>query len=190
MIEAQEREDLTPPASSVTVQAQNYTHPSTIQIRLDTQNILLNFEVYLRGSRLIVEEKDGEYINKEIPLGEALANKVGTQNLMNRLTLILNPSVVQGNYTEQFWRFEMAGIRKSIAISTMYNLYRWGVNEEHYKEICDSICTCIKAYLSRLKDNKERESFSNTLQSFERTTLGEQKKGFRLFGRSQQPAQT
>ena len=164
----------------------NYTNVSALMIRLDTRPILDDFELFLRGKRQIVHKNsDGSYKIESINVGKRKANDLGIQALVNRVCLILNTAIVQGNYKLEKYNFEISQIRQSIATTLMVNLYKWGIEEDDYQEIIDSIMTAIKAFLSRLIENKERDSYDKTLRTFESSSINDNSKSNFGFVRGQ-----
>lgn len=152
---------------------------SALRLRLDTKSLLEEIELFLKGYKLVLKEQKGKIVTQKIKIGEPKANAEGIQGVLNRLTLILNPSIVQGNYDDDRYKFEIASIRRSMAKSMMINLHNWEIKETNYMEIIDSIMTAVKAYLSRLIDNKERESYEATLRTIE-SAVTKEGGGFKL----------
>lgn len=146
---------------------QTYPGASILQIRLETSQLLNVIESYLSGKRTILIEEDNDIKEKVLKIGDPKLNEVGVQTIMQRITLIFTPSVVQGNFTLEMYQREIGMVRESLTGTMMDNLYRWGIDEKDYTEIIDSIMTPIKAYLSRLIGNKERESYAATIKTVE-----------------------
>jgi len=130
-----------------------------LRFRLDTQPILDAVENFLRGERPNIVIENGEMLAKKEKCGEALLNDMGVQAILNRLNLILNSSVAQGNWTGEQYRQNISQIRRSIAKDLMINRYKYKLEITNYMMICDSIMSCLKGFLSRLIDNEERKSY-------------------------------
>jgi len=152
-----------------------YNMGQALQMRLDTNPLLQSLREFLSGTRLIVNKRGDDIVTELVPMGSPRLNQRGVQALMSRLTLLLSTAVVQGNYTEERYSLEIYTIRKSLAKEMMNNLYAWEINENEYSGIIDAIMTTVKAYLSRLIGNKERESYDATLKVIESSQL--QQKG-------------
>lgn len=153
-----------------------YNMASALEVRLNTKPILDECEIFLSGKKMIAtKDKTGKISIEYVSVGTPKMNDLGVQSLINRLSLILNNAVVQGNYEEERYRNEIGQIRKSIAKDVMLNLNNWAVKESEYMGIIDSIMTPIKAFLSRTVGNKERESYDNTIKVTESNTV--QQKG-------------
>ena len=143
-----------------------YQTLSALTIRLDTRPILDDFELYLKGKRVIVSQnKDGSYNQAEVVTGEPKANNMGVQAILSRVAMLLNSAVVQGNWTEEKYNFEIGQLRHSLAKSIMINLYNWGIKEDDYMELIDTIMGTMKAFLSRLINNEERKGYSSNLRT-------------------------
>lgn len=166
-----------------------YSSANALQIRLDTQNILENIEMFLRGNRLIVEQDEtGKITTKQVNMGRARANSLGVQSILNWLQNIINPQVVQGNFPSDspghssmyedyvFW------VRVNLVRVLVINRIQWGVNALDVDFICDSIMNTVEPFMTRLIDNKERESYEQTLRHNESNTIKEAKDHLRLFG--------
>jgi len=160
---------------------------STLQVRLDTDPILENLEIYLRGASYVTHENDeGNLETKRIKIGTPLANDEGVQSLLNWVRLTLNPSIVQGNIKSFDNHLMLVKyFRLRLAEYILLNLHNWAIKEEHYAGLVDVITNMISLFLSRLINNKERDSYTNTLQSVETTRSQEGQPGrkFSLFGR-------
>jgi len=155
---------------------QGYNVGSALEVRLNTKPILEACEVFLSGRKMVVErDEKGNIKVGHLTVGKPKMNEEGVQALLNRLSLIINPSVVQGNFDINMYQREIYQIRRSLAKNMMVNLYAWGINEGEYPEIIDALMTEVKTFLSRLLENKERESYDSTIKVLESNTL--QQKG-------------
>lgn len=167
-----------------------YNVASALQVRLDSSQIIENVELFLRGTKLVVEQDPttNKITTKRLPLGKAKANDIGVQSVLNWIQLILNPQIVQGNFPVD-----------SPAHSTMYedyiyyaridftemliiNCYDWEICDNDINVIVDSIMNAVEPFMTRLIDNKERESYDSTLRHVETSSTKEGKEAFKLFG--------
>lgn len=149
---------------------QSYTSDSALRIRLDTIRQLQLIKEYLSGETETIQEDNNQLIRVVQKTGDPKANKKGIQSIVNRVSLLLNPSYVQGNFSEEQYKQEIAQIRRSLRDSLMINLHNWEVSEEDYEDIIDSIMSMLKGFISRLINNKERESYETTLRHVESAT--------------------
>lgn len=164
---------------------------SALQLRLETNKILEDIELFLRGAKIIVEEDEGGNIHtKRVNIGKAKANDFGIQAILSQVSMVINPQVVQGNfasesegYCKQFEEY-IIRLQINLACNIMDNLHNWEILEEDYNVIIDNIMDLIEPYMTRLIDNKERESYNNTIRHLEHSTVGENKSGiFGLFSK-------
>lgn len=161
---------------------------SALKVRLDTTSIIENVELFLKGTKLIIsQDKDGKITSKSISVGQKKANDIGIQSLLNWLQLILNPQVVQGNFpvdssgNSKMYDEYIYYVRIDLSTNIMANSYNWEVIDEDIDVIIDSILNAIEPFMTRLIDNKERESYDQTVKHLEHNTLTGGKEGLRLF---------
>jgi hypothetical protein len=152
---------------------------SALQMRLETKELLDETRAFFCGEKVFYAE-DGQGGVKIIKkkLGKRLMNETGVSNLINNLALILNPSTVQGNYTEEFWREECRRKRKAFAGLVVANRLQWEIDPTAMRSITEALASAYVSFLSRPVDNKERESYSNTIRSVESSTMQTQGSGF------------
>lgn len=135
---------------------------SALELRLDTQKLLDELRMFLEATEYQFEEKNGTRmaIKATIPECEPKANREGVNSLMFRMRSLMNQSTVQGNWTEDMFRFRLSGMRKSLAYDITINAERWGIAEYDMNLVCDAIMDVMWSFLSRLIGNKEREALS------------------------------
>jgi hypothetical protein len=159
---------------------QGYTSESILRIRLDTQQLIQQTEYFLRGqlSRVVVDENTGRIREEVQQIGAPLANEKGVHAILAYLTATVNAQVVQGNYEWETWRLEVSWIREQLAIDLFVNHDDWNISPQSISLICNVVMNQIKPFLTRLVNNKERESYAN----FESREVhsGQQSRG--LFG--------
>lgn len=156
--------------------------PSTegvLQIRLDTNQLLYEVRKQLSGIEFIEIEKDGETQLAERKISRPLANKLGVSSLMSYITTIINPQTVQGNYDLAEYRQHIKRCRIDLMLLVTINRIEWDIKQADLHLIANMIMNVIKPYLSRLKDNKERESYTGFNVSEHHNVPT--KKGFGLF---------
>ncbi len=160
-----------------------YTAATALQIRLDTQPIINDIELFLRGARLIIkQDEDGRMYTEKVPIGSPKANDLGIQAILNFVTAFLNPQVVQGNFDKDMWQSYVYEQHVNLTTNIVVNCYYWAIIDEDIDVIVDFIMSMVVPFTSRLIDNKERESYAETIKSFEtNNTSQQQNHGF--FGR-------
>lgn len=159
-----------------------YTNAGVLNIRLNTEELIQRIEDYLSGSKWIPETlEDGRTIMQKSKTGTPLANPEGVQSLTNYVSGVVNPAVVQGNYSREQYENAIYFIRLDLIDMLSVNFVDWEVKRSHRSMILSFIMNLIEPFLSRLIDNKERESYSDTIRSVESSRV-ERDKRFGLFG--------
>jgi hypothetical protein len=153
---------------------QDFVSESALKMRLDTEPILEKIEVFLRGKRNVYyQDKTGSVVQQEIVFGTPKANELGIQSLLAILQSILNPAFVQGNFNDDDFYNYMALLREDLAENMVQNANAWELKESEMGAICDMILNSLRGFVSRLRDNKERESYTNTIRTNENKQLKE-----------------
>ena len=148
------------------VNNQGFNSASALQIRLDTQSVIDNFQVYLRGKdiRTVMDEKGKP---KQVILwsGEPIVNDNGDQAVMRWLNLILNAQVIQGNLLDENYFGEyLMNLRKDIALELMINRHKYGIDIRNYQGLIAGFMNCAYLILTRPLFNKERDGMNNTVK--------------------------
>lgn len=165
---------------------QGYNNPTVLQIRLDADIIVDKIELFLRGARYVVkEDKDGRTITERVPIGEPKANDLGVQSVLNKITTIVNSQTVQGNFTIEQYDQYIEEINIDLVSELVENCVNWEILDEDIEVICNFIMSLTIPFISRLVDNKERESYGETIKTVESNRV-ESSGGFKLFNRGEQ----
>lgn len=162
-------------------QNDNFNNISALQIRLGTREIIEDIELFLRGAKVIViDDGEGNIISKRVNMGFQKANDKGIQAVLNYVSMIINPQVVQGNFNQEFYEYFI--YEKNIELSEMLidNLYNWDINEDDLNPITDTIMNMVIPFLSRTINNKERDSYANTIRTVESNTIQPRTQGFNI----------
>ena len=156
-----------------------YTSSSALEIRLNTEGLLQKIENFLRGgSFYIVENNDTHEIETKFTMsGKAKANAEGVQGILAYLTSIFNPQVVQGNMDDVRYDKYIEEVNLNLLKIVLTNCTRWKVDDDDIEYIIDFIMMIIIPYMSRTLDNKERESYSDTIKTNETTTIRDKQGG-------------
>jgi hypothetical protein len=166
-----------------------------IELRLDTENILKNIEIFLRGSFeiVILDEITGKKKRELKKFGNAKANEEGIQSLLNWVRGVISPTLVQGNfliiegqdYSISYENY-IYEINLDIARLVYVNRYKWNIAEYDCKSIIDYFMVVFIPFFTRLIANKERESYSQTMKTIDNTNMvnGKEKSGLlsKIFG--------
>ena len=151
------------------------TNHLAIQMRLDTNSLLEKIEIFLRGGKMVYaydsEDKlQGNYVSN----GEAKCNNKGIQTLLNWIAGTINPQVVQGNFSLDMksnistaYDNFIKEYNIELANMVVLNVYDWEMKEEDMNGVINFIMLLIIPFMTRLIDNKERESYSDTIKTVE-----------------------
>jgi hypothetical protein len=160
-----------------------FQNSTSLQLRLSTDNVVRQVEMYLRGVRtVVVQDQITGLIREDVVWkGKPLVNDEGLQGIMNFVEIIFNPSVVQGNFLDyDMYADYLERTRKDLSDHLMKNFYAYGISEDNYNGIIDTLMRFIEPYMSRLLFNKERDSYAQTIKSVESTQSQPNKSGFKL----------
>lgn len=159
-----------------------YADEGVISLRLDTDPIKEKLVKNLLAITEKIELKDGKII-KTLEQGEAKVNTKGLQAIMQFLDVVFNSQTVQGyfksekEYGEWLYNFNM-GLSKDLWI----NMYDYGISDEHFDGIIDSVMSCVEAFMTRPIEDRERRSYGESMQMQQIDRGGDKKKGGLLSG--------
>jgi len=156
----------------------NRNDSSVLQIRLNADYVLNNFKIFLTGEvQTVVYDKDGNPKIQTEQLAEAKANKEGIQFLLSYAQTVINAQVVQGNFSFDQYENYISEIHDGLIVNLMNNLHKWGVSEDNYESIIDEFMNLVQPFISRLINNKERESYAATLKTVESSNIAQSRTG-------------
>lgn len=168
-----------------------FTSPTAVQIRLGNEKLLNDIIMYLTGIEerdVVVKQPDGRLttIRQKVKVGERKANDIGVQSILAMISACINPSTVQGNYTEGLYFYDTDINMKKIETNLMINRIRWGIQQDDYPLLTMMLKDLFSKFATRLIGNKERESLMPTVVTHENITQTQQapQNGFLGFGRS------
>ena len=166
-----------------------FANATSLQLRLDTTQILRQVEAYLKGERVVLVDSDGNgsLDTKTVWKGKRKVNDEGLQSIMMFLEMILNPSVVQGNFSDtkgktgymQYAEY-LCRTRMDIADYLMKNMKQFGIRDEDYNGVISTIMRTIEAFMTRPLYNEERKNYANTMRSVESLQTNPSKKGLSI----------
>lgn len=160
-----------------------FNNANIIHIRINTDDILQRIKDFLSGEEVVAKEEGGSIVYVKEQVYTPLCNEDGIRHITNQITSIVNPSVVQGNWTRDKYELEVELLHKELAFILINNYDRWGMNFEDLDSIIVFMMNLIRPYLSRLIDNGERESYGNSMKVLESNKIERGSSGFSLFGR-------
>jgi len=145
-----------------------FSTASVLKIRLDTSDILERLKAFLSGKIIMpISDEHGNTTLQEQPIGDPLCNDKGVQELVNIVQSIINPSVVQGNWDRLQYDNYLFRFQANLAYIIVCNYIDWEMAKKNRKTVSVNIMGLVEAYLSRLIDNKERDSYGQTMQTTE-----------------------
>lgn len=163
-------------------------HASILRVRLDTNPVLNDIKEFLTGKRyFIVTNEQGEQEVRIEHLSEALCNEIGVSDIMRDLKMLIQPHLAMGNYSWEYYIYNVAQFEGDFAAQVIANKYRWQINDFEKDQIIITILQLVRAYFSRTINDKERIHIStgqfqvreNVIQS---NTPQVQNKRFGLLG--------
>jgi len=171
--------------AGVTSNNEDFTNAGVISIRLNTDPMINKIELYLKGQESrYIESKDGLVQEELFNIAQSKANVQGVFSIMSWIKATINSQIVQGNFrTFDELYIYLREYRMNLSENIMINLYDWEVEERDFEGIIDMIMSMVEPFMSRLVGNKERESYTNTIQHSEKSdTQREGRRGFPFFG--------
>jgi len=152
---------------------------SIVQMRLNTEDLLVNIQILLSGEReeyIILPNGSTQLVKKQV--GKPKANKEGIDGIMNFIRCIINSHVVQGSQKEETNVEYVMGIHLSLNDHIMENKNRWKIHTSDINLLVDSAMALIEPFTSRMIDNKERESYMPLRYMESNTQQNANKQGF------------
>lgn len=153
---------------------------SSLRLRLDTDKLLMGIETDLRGEIIQVVEVRGEYKTIRTPVGQKKCNDRGVQDVMKFLRSSINPSSTQGNLKNEVYEKYLFYKRIELTKMMFVNFPDYDMTEEDMISIINDCMSLIELVVSRTIDNKERESYQQTVKHTETQSI-EGKKGILPF---------
>lgn len=162
--------------------AQNSSE-SALQIRLVTQQHLMDIENMLRGVRETVVDENGVPSVKLIKIGTPYANEEGVQGIMKWVRGVINPHFVQGNFPVEkggvstVYNDFIKHFQIDFGTDLVLNCGEWGIPDKKIEGLIDCIMSEIRGFASRLIANKERDSYGLTMKTVDTSTIQQKNKG-------------
>lgn len=149
------------------IQATNeaYTQPNVLELRLDTNDLLEKIKAFLKGGRItyVKNNETGQVEAQFVKEGEALCNDLGVQSISSWVSMLINPSTVQGNWKEDRFNLFLERTQKNLAKNILINSPRYEIDRQDRAFIIKGIMGMLEMFGSRLLDNEERQSYSQSL---------------------------
>ena len=157
----------------------NFVDGGILQLRLNTEPVLHNLELYLNGTyERYVQHTDGRVEQESVEYATPKCNPEGIYSIMSWLRSTMNSQIVQGNFEtfDELFKY-LENFRMQLAEYLMINLHKFKLLETDFEGIVDMVITTMHPFMSRLVGNKERDSYTHTLQHSQRsdTVVGNKK---------------
>jgi len=165
------------------LEGMNYYQPqqteNALKIRLENEDTLEKIEMYLTGESWAYDTN-----NRLVKVDDsnAKANSEGIRAIMSSISSYINKSVVQGNLSSEQIAMVMGDFHKGMANLFSFHCGEWGINRDERKSIINFIEPFVFIFITRTKDNKERESYNMAIRESGRQTFDTSRKPFNLFG--------
>jgi hypothetical protein len=141
-----------------------------LRLRLDPAQIIEQIRLFLNAEiETITQNEKGEIERKVIPIGIPKANEKGRASILNWVQISVNPQVVQGNFkskdgfSEMYDRY-IEEYQKDLGDMIYINLYEYDIDENEAQNIIDAIMKLIIPFMTRLIDDRERQSYGDTFK--------------------------
>ena len=153
-----------------------------LQVRLDVSEIINEAKTFLYAEVMDYQYKDGVLKKNSIRIGVPKANDRGIAAILNWMQMIINPQVVQGNFpsdkhgfSEYYDRY-IYECQVGLMDLLMVNLYEYDIAETEVQGIISGMMRLIIPFMTRLIDNKERESYGETFKEVTNSNLQDRRK--------------
>lgn len=137
-----------------------------LELRLQTSKVIKQAEDFLSAKRtyLVYDKALQQTKESTKQIGKALANDEGINGLLHILSLRINPHSIQGNFTREQYNDFIEMTRKELTEEIVNNCDEWEIADNKLNVIINTFLSFITTVLSRLIDNKERDSFNNQMR--------------------------
>ena len=165
--------------------SKNFISNEILKMRLGgTEELIQEIEVFLSGKRInYLADEEGGIKRVTTEISEPKATPEGIFTILTLIRSILNPHIAQGNFImdtpnhSTIYERYVRDKRIDITYLLILNMYKWDIKDKDISGIIDFIMGMIEPFLTRLIDNKERESYAETLKYVETQKAPEQKAG-------------
>ncbi len=160
----------------------NYFQPeqteNTLRIRLEIEEALEDIEMFLSGQK-IVSNDEGKLV--KAPIGNPKANEQGVREIMKVVRSYVNRGTVQGNITDVQMDSLMLDYKRGMANLLSFHCDEWVINRNERVDIVNFIEPFILMYISRAKDDGERQSYMATIRDRQKEVISNGQSGFSMF---------
>lgn len=161
-----------------------YNSASALQVRLDMDQQIAEFERYLLGvhTQVVVDELSGQPREVHYRVGEGLVNERGRMAIIGWLQIIANKHTVMGNFLDEDWygRY-MCDLHKDTWCDMMKNRVDYGIDLKKIQGIHSKFMMYVRLLLTRPIGDKERLGMNNTTKIQETTQNNSVQRGGGVF---------
>lgn len=156
-----------------------FNQESFMGIRLNTERVINKIELFLSSKRQAFRknEKTGAYEEYAVTFGKPLANDEGINSILKLVEMTINEHTVQGNFTTQQYEDYLFYCRIEITKAIVTNGQDWEIVGSKLNMIIDNIMRFIEPVMTRLIDNKERDSYTRGIVQSKEVVVHEPNKG-------------
>jgi len=139
---------------------------SFMTMRLNTEPLIEKYKMFLESKekRVIFDKETKEYREEYISFGLPLASPEGIMRLTNMLMMRVNHHISQGYIKDEHYWDYISRARKEVTETLIIKCYDWKILDSNLNMIIDETCALIELFVSRAIDNKERDSFNQTIK--------------------------
>lgn len=150
--------------------------------RLGTDDLYQRIQLFLLGKilRYELDQKTGQTKKIWDKIVEPRANEKGVYSILNEIQSVINKQVVQGFFDENEYADFIYRFHTNLRRKLWRNRAKWGIDDMETTNICDFIMNLVTPYMSRLKDNTERESYKG--YTYNDTNQPNRSSGWSLWG--------
>lgn len=174
-----------PPSNVSSTETRNepMVSESFMRHRIDPDNTLKEIKRFLNGMVLVVDEdNEGRPVYNYQQKIRPKANDEGINAIMHFMTSYINKDIVQANFMRTTDYLDFIGKARMDLIDLICpNMERWEIRDEDLQLIVTTCMSYIKGFLTRAINNKERESYQESVKETHSYDQGKKDKKFGLF---------
>lgn len=156
--------DLTDEQYNIQSSNEEFISPNVLQLRLDTNELIDKIRAFLAGGRITYyRDSEGNIKSKFVSEGKPLCNDLGVQSLVSWISMLINSSTVQGNWDDLRFNSFLERSQKNLAKNILINAPRYQIDRQDRSFIIKGIIGLLEMFASRLLNNEERKSYSQSL---------------------------
>jgi hypothetical protein len=138
---------------------------SIVEKRLDTSELKTNLRYYLAGVKTKTRRNEAGELERYQEQDEDLRklNEEGIHTVMTLVESTLSSAVVQGNTSEEQYNSIVGDFHEAVYEHLWVQGPRYGLHEEDYEMVVETITHMTRLFLSRTIGDGERDALSNSM---------------------------